>query len=246
MNIKALIVDDESNSRLTLKNMLLNFCQGVDVVGLAASVKEAHHLASSLHPDVVFLDIEMPKENGFQLLEYYDDVPFEVVFTTAYDQYAVKAFRFSAVDYLLKPIDLEELRDAIEKIAKKNVNQRKQHFDTLQHNISNRIQKIALPTLEGFIFIDIEDILYCEASNNYTVFHSQKNGKIIVSKTLKEYDELLSSYNFFRVNRSFLINMAYIQEYKKARTPIIVMKNGTPITLSATRRKGFLDKLGRV
>lgn len=244
MNIRALIVDDESNSRLTLKNMLLNFCQGVDVVGLAASVKEAYQLASTLQPDVVFLDIEMPKENGFQLLEYYEEVPFEVVFTTAYDQYAVKAFRFSAVDYLLKPIDLKELRDAIVKIAKKNVKQRKQHFETLQHNISKKIQKIALPTLEGFIFIDIEDIFYCEASNNYTVFHSEKNGRIIVSKTLKEYDELLSSYNFFRVNRSFLINMAYIKEYKKARTPIILMKNGASIALSTTRRKDFLDRLG--
>lgn len=246
MNIRALIVDDEANSRLTLNNMLLNFCKGVEVIGLAASVQEAHQMANTHQPDVVFLDIEMPKENGFQLLKYYDEVPFEVIFTTAYDQYAVKAFRFSAVDYLLKPIDLEELRDAIEKITKKGNTQRKQHFETLQHNVNNKIQKIALPTLEGFIFIDVDDILYCEASNNYTVFHSQKNGKIIVSKTLKEYDELLSSYNFYRVNRSFLINLAYIKEYKKARTPIIMMKNGASIALSATRRRDFLDRLGKV
>lgn len=245
--IRALIVDDEENSRLTLKNMLSDYCQNVEVVALAASVKEAIALAKTHSPDVVFLDIEMPVENGFKLLEYYTEIPFEVIFTTAYDQYAVKAFRFSAVDYLLKPIDLEELRMAIEKLEERKKTSKKKHFETLQYNINNQLKKIALPTLEGYSFIDIDDIIYCIASNNYTEIHDIKGSKIIVSKTLKEYEDLLTpNFSFFRTNRSHLVNLTYIKEYKKTKKPTIVMSNGAEISLTLARKKDFLERLGRI
>ena len=188
--ISALIVDDEENSRLTLNNMLMDYCKGVQVIGLAASVKEALILANRHKPQVVFLDIEMPVENGFKLLEYYDDVPFEVIFTTAYDQYAVKAFRFSAVDYLLKPIDLEELRSAVERVNKPNEKGKKENFNALKYNINNKLKKIALPTIDGYSFMDIDNIIYCIANNNYTMIYDLRGNKILVSKTLREYHDL--------------------------------------------------------
>lgn len=244
--IDALIVDDEDNSRQTLSNMLEKYCTGVNVIGKAPSVKVARTIIEDKSPDVVFLDIEMPIENGFKLLEYYEQPDFDVVFTTAYDQYAVKAFKFSAVDYLLKPIDLEELRDAVEKVKSNKAGSKKPQYETLQYNINNNLKKLALPTLEGYSFIDLEEILYCEASNNYTIVYSTSGKKVIVSKTLREYEDLLTDFNFFRVNRSHLINLSYILEYKKGRRPIIVMNNKTEVSLASSRKKEFLDKLSRI
>lgn len=258
--IKALIVDDEENSRLTLSKMLSDFCKNVKVVSLAASVQMAYQQAKAHTPDVVFLDIEMPIENGFKLLEYYETVPFKIIFTTAYDQYAVKAFRFSAVDYLLKPIDLEELRNAVDKLSVQLSKDSKSpsvssapaptrgfsHYDALKHNISQQLRKIALPTTDGYSFIDIDDIIYCEANNNYTIIFTKSNGKIMVSKTLREYDEMLSEHNFFRLNRSHLVNLSYIREYKKAKKPIVIMANGVALNLTSTRRKEFLERLGNM
>ena len=244
--IKALIVDDEENSRQALHNLLKDYCKGVDVIGKAASVKEAIKIADNKKPDVVFLDIEMPVENGFKLLEYYEEIPFDVVFTTAYDQYAVKAFKFSALDYLLKPIDLEELRNSIEKVKENKQETRKPHYDTLQYNIKHNLKKLALPTIEGYSFIDLDEILYCEASNNYTIVYLTNRKKIVVSKTLREYEDLLSDFNFFRVNRSHLINLKFIKEYKKARRPIILMTNGTEVSLATARKQDFLDRLKRL
>lgn len=244
--IKALIVDDEENSRQALHNLLKDYCRGVEVVGKAASVKEAIRLAKRSPPDVVFLDIEMPVENGFKLLEYYENIPFEVVFTTAYDQYAVKAFKFSALDYLLKPIDLEELRTSIEKVRDNKEDSRIPHYETLQYNINHNLKKLALPTIEGYSFIDLDDILFCEASNNYTIVYITNGKKIVVSKTLREYEDLLKDFNFYRVNRSHLINLKFIKEYKKARRPIIVMANGTKVSLATARKHDFLDRLKRI
>ena len=244
--INALIVDDEENSRQTLSNMLEKYCKGVRVIGKAASVKAARVIIDEKAPDVVFLDIEMPVENGFKLLEYYPEPKFAVVFTTAYDQYAVKAFKFSAIDYLLKPIDLEELRDAVEKVKANKAESKKPQYETLQYNINNNLKKLALPTLEGYSFIDLDDILYCEASNNYTIVFSTSGKKVIVSKTLREYEDLLTEFNFFRVNRSHLINLNYILEYKKGRRPIIVMNNKSEVSLASSRKKEFLDRLSRI
>ena len=244
--IYALIVDDEDNSRQTLSNMLEKYCTGVNVIGKAPSVKVARTIIEDKSPDVVFLDIEMPVENGFKLLEYYKQPSFDIVFTTAYDQYAVKAFKFSAIDYLLKPIDLEELRDAVEKVKINKAENKKPQYETLQYNINNKLKKLALPTLEGYSFIDLDEILYCEASNNYTIVFSTSGKKVIVSKTLREYEDLLTDFNFFRVNRSHLINLNYILEYKKGRRPIIVMNNKTEVSLASSRKKEFLDRLSRI
>lgn len=244
--IKALIVDDEENGRQILQNMLRDYCTGVEIVGTAASVKEARSLADEHFPDVVFLDIEMPVENGFKLLEYYEELPFEVVFTTAYDQYAVKAFKFSALDYLLKPIDLEELRNSVEKVKENKHISKKKQYDSLQFNINNNLKKLALPTLEGYSFVDLDEIIYCEASNNYTIIYVTNGVKTVVSKTLREYEDLLVEFNFFRVNRSHLINLKYIQEYRRARRPVIIMSDGKEILLASSRKKEFLDKLSRI
>ena len=240
--LKAVIVDDEESSRITLRNMLTDFCENVNVVGEADSVSEAIKQINTHHPDVVFLDIEMPEQNGFKLFDYYLNPTFEVIFTTAYNQYAVKAFRLSALDYLLKPIDLEQLRDALKKLKeKKDHNESIRKVSILKENLNNVLKKLALPTADGFIFIEIGSIIRCEASGNYTLFHFKNGEKVLVSKTLKIYDDLLSEFNFFRINRSNLINLNMIEKYGRQKNATITMTDGSILSISDSRKRRFLQ-----
>lgn len=243
--IRSLIVDDEQDNRLTMHALLTRFCKGVEVIGEAATVKEAVTQINALNPELVFLDIEMPKENGFQLFKYFTDIDFEVIFTTAYDEYAVKAFRYSAIDYLLKPIDLEELRDAISRVSKNTIQPElnKIRLQTLEYNLDNSFQKIALPVLNGFEFITVDDIIHLEADSNYSIVYTT-NGKHIVSRSLREFEVMLTSSNFFRVNRSNLINLKFLKSYIKNKTPLIELTNGTQIKLPLARKQQFLDTVG--
>ncbi|MEL6862820.1 MAG: LytTR family DNA-binding domain-containing protein [Bacteroidota bacterium] len=242
--LRVIIVEDEEDSRIALSNMLTKFCKNVEVLAQAESIQDAIKVINQYQPDLVFLDIEMPKQNGFMLFDYFEDPAFDVVFTTAYDQYAVKAFKFAAVDYLLKPIDLEELRAAIEKVkTKRNKDQAQQKLKILQENLNNVLHKIALPTTDGLLFVELKDIIYCEAQGNYTVFYLTNEDKIIVSKTLKIYDELLYDFNFFRINRSNLVNLNHIRKFGRQRNAVVTMANGVLLSLSENRKKDFLDRL---
>lgn len=245
--LQAIIIDDEENSRLTLKNMLHNFCKDVEVLAMAHSVPAGVKAIQSHKPDVVFLDIEMPVHNGFELFEFLPEMESEVIFTTAYDQYAIRAFKFSAVDYLLKPIDLEELRAAIARLKeKKKPSKENEKFKVLSYNIRNPFRKLGLPTLEGYTFIQLNDIVRCEADSNYTCFHSIKGKKILVPKTLKEYELLLSDFNFIRVHRSHIVNLDHVQKYTKTRTPTITMADGASISVSSRRKEELLERLGKI
>jgi len=241
--LRAIIIEDEEKSREGLRNLLEKFCEGVEVVALAGDV--AHGVAAILkhNPQLVFLDIEMPGENGFELFTYFDKPDFDVIFTTAYDQFAVQAFRLSAVDYLLKPIDLEELRAAIDKAQDRQA-QQSSHLDVLQHNLKpDQPHKVALPTGEGFQFVLTDDILRCEADGNYTQFFLTNGNKMLVSKTLKEFDQLFAERAFFRAHRSHLINLRYVSKYTRAKAPIITMEDGSQITLAPTKRESFLAQM---
>lgn len=243
--IRAIIIEDEEDSRAILTALLKNYCQGIEVIATAENVREGVNLIKLLVPDLVFLDIEMPFENGFQLFKYFEEVNFDVIFTTAYDEYALKAFRFAALDYLLKPIDLEVLREAITRVNKKEAQSDYNNIriKTLEYNLDNNFQKIALPISNGLVFIEINEIVYLEADNNYTMVYTT-DGKHLVSRTLREYEMILNEAGFFRINRSNVINMKFLKSYIKNKTPLIELTNGIQLKLSGSRKKDFLDYVG--
>lgn len=245
--IRALLVVDEYQARSLLGSLIEENFPEVEIVGQATDVQSAFDLIQSSKPDLVFLDIQMRNETGFDLLLRFPAIHFDVIFTTAHHEYALKAFRFNAIDYLLKPIILTELNEAIEKVKRKE--QSEQHVSIeqlirLQQSISNPPKtpdKITVPTSNGFILLQITDILYCEAKNNYTQFHLSNNQTITSSYTLKQYHEILSNCDFFRANRSFLINLNHIKMYKRNDGGLIVMDNGTEVELSHQQKESFLQ-----
>ena len=242
--IRAIIIDDELRSRNVIRNILSSYCEDVEILAQAASVKEGVDCIRKYIPDAVFLDIEMPDGTGFDLLQQISDIRFHIIFITAFDQYAIKAIKFSALDYLLKPVEPHQLIDAVNKINKTPVN-----FDTISHQIStllknrNGIERIALPTLDGFKFISARDIIRCRSDNNYTNFFLNNGEKIIVTRTLKEYEDILSDLEFVRVHQSHLINIRYIDRYIKGDGGIIVMVDGSEVEVSRRRKDEFLRKL---
>lgn len=250
MSLKAIIVEDEKNSRETLKNLLEEFCVDVEVVETAASVDEAVTKIASLHPDVVFLDIELQTGTGFDVLSQLRDINFEVIFTTAFEQYAIKAVKFSSLDYLLKPIDLEELQKSIEKAKKKkNQDVYKKQLETLMLNLKQqhpKLNKICLSTADGFEFINTADILYCKAEGSYTTFILNNNSKLLVSKHLKEYESLLLEQQFMRVHNSFLINLNEVKKFVKSDGGYIIMNNNDTVSISRSKKDDFLELMNNL
>src|SRR6478609_2302639 len=245
--LKALLVDDESKSRESLKILIEDFCTGVEVVGMAASVDEALKLTEEQSPNIVFLDIRMNKETGFDFLNKCKKIDFQVIFTTAYSEYALDAIKFSALDYLLKPINIEDLKAAIAKAEDKfSGSNLKEKVDFLLQNFkveNSENFKLVLPTAEGLMFINFKDVLYCEASSNYTIFHMRDGKKYVVSKTLKEYEDLLVNYNFFRIHNSFLINLREVRKYIKGDGGYVVLSNEKALDVSKRKKELFLSKL---
>ena len=247
-NITSILVDDETQNRTLLRTLLEEYCEGVSVLGEAANVQEAVTLINEQKPDVVFLDIEMPKESGFRLYKYFNEIDFEIVFTTAYPKYAIKAIKLAALDYLVKPIDLDELVSALDRVREKKllgVNSDANHQYMGQLVANQPAQKIALTTKEGFIFVRIEDIVRCEADKSYTIFIFKDRKKLVTSKNLASYEELLKGFGFKRVHRSHLINPNYIQQYFRGKPLMITMEDGASITISAQKRDDlFKDIIG--
>ena len=244
MSLRAVIVEDEKHSRETLKNLLQEFCVDISIEGMAASVSEAISTIKAVQPDVVFLDIELQSGTGFDVLSQLKSINFEVIFTTAFEQYAIKAVKFSSLDYLLKPIDLEELQSAVEK-ARESKNQvvYKKQLETLMHNLKQqkpKLNKICLATSDGFEFIEVNDILYCKAEGSYTAFSLKNSEKLLVSKHLKEYENLLLEQDFMRVHNSFLINLKEVKKYVKADGGYIIMNNGDTVSISRSKKEDFI------
>lgn len=242
MQLKAIIVEDEKHSRETLKNLLEKFCEGVEVIGLASSVKEALNIIPKSNVDVVFMDIELQSGTGFDILTQLPEINFEVIFTTAFDQYAIRAVKFSSLDYLLKPIDLDELQAAVEKAKKaKNKVEYNQQLKTLLQNIKQpKLSKICLATSEGFEFINTSEILYCEAGGSYTTFVLKSGKKLLVSKHLKEYETMLLDNQFMRVHNSYLINLKEVKKYVKSDGGYIVINNDDIVSISRNKKDEFL------
>ncbi len=245
---KAVIIDDENRSVETLKIIIEQFCSTeVVVVGTANSVQEAYPLIQATSPDIVFLDVEMPHGSGFDLLEKFTKPTFEVVFTTGFDHYAVTAIKFSALDYLLKPINIEEVKEAISK-AKKRI-EGKHTQQNLEHLIKNlrhprdKTNKIPISIVNGFQFVPVNTIVYCEADDDYTYVYLTENQKLTVSKNIKEFEEILSNYDFFRIHHSILINRDYIKRYIKGEGGTILTEQGKELPVSRRRKQEFLEWL---
>jgi two-component system, LytTR family, response regulator len=244
--LNAVIIDDEKDSRDILANYLGKYCPDVHVCGFAESVATGLEVIGKHNPEVVFLDIEMPYGNGFDLLEKAHPVNFETVFVTAFDNYAIQALNQSAAYYLLKPIDIDELVKAVQKIAdERRENGYLQHSRVLLDNIrlanSPRTQKIMLPTLEGFEVVPVASILYCEAVDNFTRFYFDDRKELLICRTLKHYEEVLKVHSFFRIHRSHLINPDFVIRYSKGKGGFVTMKNNRELEVSANKKSEFLD-----
>jgi two-component system LytT family response regulator len=244
--VKAIIVDDEHYCLKSLSTLLERNCPEVEILAVCGSGADALKEISIQKPQLVFLDIEMPHMNGFELLEKLPLINFELIFTTSYDQYAIKAIRFSALDYLLKPIDRLDLLKAIQKVVQRQQPLLPQQLEILLqklHQPVTPIQKIALPTMEGLQMIQVESIIYCSSDSNYTNLHLKNKQKLIASRTLKEVEEMLEPYNFIRVHHSFLVNLNEIVKYVKGEGGYLVMSNGASIDVSRSRKALLLKKL---
>ncbi|MBL4648629.1 MAG: response regulator transcription factor [Aureispira sp.] len=239
--IDTVIIDDEQGAQITLMKFLQMHCPDVNVVGVADGVEEGLKLIASKKVDLVFLDIKMNDGTGFDLLKRLPKVNFNLVFTTAYDEYALKAFKYSAIDYLLKPIDPLELIDAVGKVQQSsNKNSAKSVDSMFELYKENKFDKIAIPSVDEFHFVRISEIIRCEASSNYTIIYLGTGKRIIAPKTLKEFEELLAPEGFFRVHQSHLINLSHIQQFMKTKNRIR-MGDGSEVEVSRRKKTLFME-----
>ncbi|RZL42029.1 MAG: response regulator transcription factor [Pedobacter sp.] len=248
--LNAIIVDDEEFARSSLYFLLQQNCVEIQVVGIAKSVNEARILLTQHQVDLIFLDIAMPGENGFELIPQVQQTNANVIFTTAYDQYALRAIKANALDYLLKPIDIDELTEAVAKAVKfnnlnKTENNRTESLKNLAEDLNDvqAIKKITLPSSQGFRVIDIDDIVHIEADSNYSVFNLVNLEKIVVSKVLKDYEEILPENRFVRVHKSSIVNLKFVKEYNSKNGLQVLLNNGEVIIVSRRRASDFFDKI---
>ncbi|MEI7734114.1 MAG: LytTR family DNA-binding domain-containing protein [Ferruginibacter sp.] len=244
--INAIIIDDETKGRLALREKLSAYCPQIQIMDEATNGKEALILIQHHKPQLIFLDIEMPRMNGFEMLNELPDKNFHIIFTTAYDQYAIKAIKYAAFDYLLKPIDIEELKAAVAKIEIQENNQTKKQVELMQQNMQQpkkQLSKLAIPTLDGLMFYNISDIIHLEANSNYTNIYLVNKIKITASKTLKEFEDLLPDDIFFRTHHSHLINLNYIKRYIKGDGGQIELQNGSFVDVARRKKEEFLKAI---
>jgi two-component system LytT family response regulator len=243
--IRGIIIEDEKHSRETLNGMIDRYCKNVSIIAEAESYRGGLEVLREHQPDVIFLDIQMPDGSGFRMLEELDSINFEIIFTTAFDQFAIKAIKYSALDYLLKPIDPEELVRAVKKVEEKISNtQVNQNIQVLLDNIKSREaepHKIVLSTSEKIHIIETDQIIRCESDNYYTNFFLSDGKKILVSKTLKENEELLSDHNFIRPHKSHLVNVKYIKGFLRSDGGYIEMIDGSRVPVSRRKREKIIE-----
>ncbi|MEO7446048.1 MAG: LytTR family DNA-binding domain-containing protein [Ferruginibacter sp.] len=245
--IKTIIIDDERHCIKALQRDLQKNCPAVQVMEVCSSAKDGIMSIKKYNPDLIFLDVEMPWMSGFEMLEVMGDVRFSIIFTTAHGEFAAKAFRISAVDYLLKPIDVHDLIEAVQKVEKKvNEGGGLQHISNLLRNMRQPLtqQKIALPNREGYEFADVASIIYCEAEGAYTKIFMQDNKKILVSKTLGDIEELLPPELFHRIHHSTLVNITYIAQFSRTDGCYVMLKNNERLSVSKAKKEMLMERLG--
>lgn len=246
--IQALIVDDEPNNVETLGYMLKKHCQDVAVIGTALNIQTGYELICSLQPDLVFLDVQMPESTGFDLLSKFERCNFEIIFVTAFDQYAIQAIKFSAIDYLLKPLQVNELKNAVlkvhEKIGLKKDNQLLTNLlGYIQNRENKQHHKLALTTVKETLFVSPHKIIRCESSNAYTLFYFEDGQKLTVSRPIYEYEELLTDYGFIRCHQSHLVNKSYIKSLRKEGNSYLLLEDGSNIPVSRGKKEFVLKSI---
>lgn len=245
--IRAILIDDELNSLQNLQQKLEGFCPDVQIVAVSQKPEEGIVLMKQHQPDVVFLDIEMPKMSGFRMLEELGEYDFDIVFTTAYNHYSIDAIRISAFDYLVKPIGIEDLQNAVERLRKSLNKHTKEKLDILRQSLNdkkNQDDKIAISTAEGIEFIPIKNIIHIESRSNYSKIYLTDNKSLIVTKILKDFEEMLTPYNFYRVHNSHVINLNYIQKYIRSQGGQVQLQDGSLIDISRRKKDEFLKMIG--
>ncbi len=246
--ITCVIIDDERLAREAFRDICERYLyEKLVVKGMAASVKEGVEIIKQTKPELVFLDIEMPQESGFKLFEYFSRITFEVIFTTAFKQYAIDAIKYAALDYLLKPINYIDVKEAILRYEKKRgTNSAQTRIDVLMSNLLCGIdmnQKVAFPTIDGYQMEKLNNIMYCEGDVNYTRIHSADGRMIMVSRTLKDVEELLSSSYFFRIHKSYLVNLNYIKSYSRSSNFGIYLDNNLWLPVATRKNEEFINVL---
>jgi two-component system LytT family response regulator len=247
--VKAILIDDEKNSRDVLRQLISRYCPQIQVIAEADGYHSARLVLEQSRPDVIFLDVQMPDGSGFQLLESLNNIDFEIVFTTAFDQYAIQAIKYSALDYLLKPIDLEELRLTVDKIIKVR------QFPSVNKKVEVLLQSLKFPekfpnrvilhTSDTIHVVDSESIIHCESDDYYTRFYFNDKSTLLVSKTLKEVEELLNPHSFVRVHKSHLVNIQYIRGYNRIEGGVLLLSDGSRISVSRRKREHIMELLER-
>jgi len=245
--INAIIVDDEQDSRETLRSYLTKYCSQINILNESANIQEARTAILKHEPQLVFLDVEMPHGNAFDLLEQWETVPFETIFVTAFSKYAIQAFNQSAAHYLLKPLEIEALEkavsDATERIKKnKLVNTAQVLLENIRTTTSEH-RKLVLPLLEGFDIVRANEILYCEANDNFTCFFFKNGKKSMICRNLKFYDQVLAPLGFCRIHRSYIVNLDTVVRYNKGKGGFIILENGKELTVSNSRKERLVEKL---
>jgi len=244
--ITAIIVDDEPYSCESLATLIERYCPDIKLLDICYSGTDALKAINEQAPTILFLDIEMPGMNGFEMLQRLPSINFSIIFTTSYDQYALKAIRFSALDYLLKPVDRKDLQNAVQKAIQSARHSLPQQIEILLQKLNHPtipINKIAIPTMEGLYMLFVENIISCSADSNYTMLHLKNRIKITASRTLKEIEEMLNDYPFLRVHHSYLINLNEIEKYIKGDGGYLIMSDGSNIDVSRSRKDMLLKKL---
>lgn len=244
--LSAVIIDDESHIRATLTRLLAKYCPQVKVTGEGQGVKSGAKSIMKHHPDLVFLDIEMDDGSGFDLLNEIENIDFKIIFVTAHEKFAVRAFKYSAVDFLLKPVNPQELAEAVERVMEVQQSEYNTRLEALEHNFnpgSEADRKIIIKTLENIYLTSVKDIYYCESDGSYTRIYTTEEEEILVSKPLKEYDELLKDDGFYRVHKSYLINLRHIKRFEKQEGGYIILKNDHKIPVASRKKDELLDML---
>lgn len=247
MLIRTVIIEDEQNSLDVIKNLMARFAGDLELLGSAGNVEEASSLIEAGKPGLVFMDVRLADGTGFDVLRKLNEITFQLVFITAYDNFAFDAIKFSAIDYLLKPLGFGEFQEAVNRVRIRLLEkQRYQNIDVLLHNLfqKNDIdRRLAVATVEGYEFVELKNIMWCNSEKTYTIFHLPANQKVISSKNLGYYEKLLSSAIFCRIHNSVIINMYFVERYIKGKGGYVIMKDGTQLEVSYRRKTEFLAQL---
>ncbi len=247
--LRTIIIDDEKHIRESMAEMLRMHCKNVKLVATSPGVKSGLEAINKHHPDLVLLDIKMKDGTGFDLLEQIDNISFKVIFITAYDQYAIKAFKFSALDYLLKPVNSDELKEAVDKaeeLSQQEINTKLNTLTGNRHTDDQLKKKIILKTFDNIYLVKVCEIIYAESDNRYSTIYLASGEKVVVSNVLKHYQEMLEEYGFYRVHKSFLINLEHIHRFEKADGGFVILSQGARVPVASRKREELLQLFDKI